>query len=504
MQRSCPLLVIALALISSLQTLGCDEPVLPPSTPRDDFDEVARAIAHALESRDLRDTLIANMAKSTYPNHVLLFSELGDTSSWSPAIVTSIEGHLGTNVDALDRLPANDTVITILVVTSALDRATWDGNADVLVLTLSDTILREESLPNRGFYTDGTVMTAPLAFVEYELPVLTVRAVPASFLDPDTTEAIGRVDMRPDGRTISSFEEEFWFPLSADRSSTATPDTLPSTKSFRDCTENVPDTLDLDGDLLDDECEFELARTFAPHMIFDSADLVFDSSVPPRRLGDHEVFWEARRPLQNEELIMPFAVTEGDLKDEVWIFFAVAYYRDGGTGSDFWDNFGGPHPGDSEFIVMSVTYSDSSDSEGWVFSRYCLSAHWGKWPVDSSKCYKSSTGRVPPVWVARWKHANYATQAKCESGAAGVDQCASPRLDTVVVATFPGEDVYRWKIGVRDTAYRHYNSDSTAFERLWNRQNFCGWLGLSDRSECAGSYDKRLRFFRFDRQLRND
>lgn len=163
------------------------------------------------------------------------------------------------------------------------------------------------------------------------------------------------------------------------------------------CTTDL--ALDADQDGINDDCEYVIAHTFRP---------VLKVSHHNNNLG-RESYW---------------AVAKGSLPESFKVFYALAYYRDGGT-----DNVGfGGHLGNSEFIVLTAshltTYTINSTVSKWLLEGGFLSAHWDHGMFDSSGGYGYSwfeypaeyRGR-PRIWVAEEKHANYRKQSVCDDGA---------------------------------------------------------------------------------------
>lgn len=194
---------------------------------------------------------------------------------------------------------------------------------------------------------------------------------------------------------------------------------------------------DSDGDGLDDGCEMALASAFAPLLMVDTSDCNWDGGL--NRLGG-EYYYGVKRRLNNQSIIR--------------IGYLPAYYSD--CGSE-------PHTGDSEFILVDVTYNTTTTR--WTFQGAFLSAHcgaeflsfssdpdcqfWGHEYWDGGSVHDglvshASGGYVeaikrgaPIVWVPTGKHGNYYSLDKCNNSQAaqvGVDLC--PEL-TMVSRRFP-------------------------------------------------------------------
>lgn len=167
--------------------------------------------------------------------------------------------------------------------------------------------------------------------------------------------------------------------------------------SHADCILNVTDDDDSDG--LSDECEYQIARSFAPR-------LKFYIGEPCMR---RETYWAATRTTYAE----------------VRVIYLLGYYQDCGT-KRWWNWPGwkfGPHSGDSEWIDLVAEYTEGR----WYFKEATLSAHYGT-PNDHTKRYGSGdlagARQQPAVWVSNRKHANYASQSDCQSLFG--DECPSP------------------------------------------------------------------------------
>ncbi len=105
----------------------------------------------------------------------------------------------------------------------------------------------------------------------------------------------------------------------------------------------------------------------------------------------------------------------------VRVFYALAYYRDLGpvvdvclqVGDDWFDCF--PHWGDSEVIVLDVTYDFETDH--WVLSELHLSRHTSTDHYGASSfTYTDKLFGYPRIFVSRQKHANYRNDEDCDNG----------------------------------------------------------------------------------------
>lgn len=177
---------------------------------------------------------------------------------------------------------------------------------------------------------------------------------------------------------------------------------------------------DADGDKLDDNCEFALAKAFAPELIADPTECNWDHDAVPTRLGGGYYF---------------AAQEVADGRGAVRIAYLPAYYKDcGWTG--LWCALStrscSAHAGDSELIVVQVSFDDRTSrwrAEGIFLSAHCFGARDGacRWYRESKlRNFQWSDGAVrgaPRVWVSRGKHANYPTRSACDRGHLLYDTC---------------------------------------------------------------------------------
>jgi hypothetical protein len=169
----------------------------------------------------------------------------------------------------------------------------------------------------------------------------------------------------------------------------------------QDCYKNYGATLpDYDNDLLTEECEWRLAREFAPDLMMNPNDGCLQG----------EPYWAAR------------------YFDDSWglgwgqfvrIAYLLSYYKDCGSNG---------HIGDSEIIVVRV--ANNPVTKHWEVVNVFTSAHFTT-PVDYSAIhrwqdfyYRSGIQQsYPRVWVAKGKHANYNSLTSCNNGAYYSDSC---------------------------------------------------------------------------------
>ena len=203
---------------------------------------------------------------------------------------------------------------------------------------------------------------------------------------------------------------------------------------------------DADKDWLDDRCELEIAKAFAPSMKFSA-----DDGCP-----GGEPYWAAK--------YFP-------AKGEVRVGYLPAYYKDCGTGG---------HAGDSEFISLEVTYDPAT--QHWLFNRMFLSAHYGaitnasQWRMWYQAEYSWRSRAHPTVWAAKGKHANYNTKSDCD---AYFDACST--WYSALALRFPVDPSHN--VGSRFVHFRDAvlsekqpsGVDPGRAEYMWTAVSFRGW-----------------------------
>lgn len=163
---------------------------------------------------------------------------------------------------------------------------------------------------------------------------------------------------------------------------------------------------DEDEDGLQDECETRLAEAFMPLLHFSPQDDVRG-----------ERYW----------IVAPHPTDGG-----VWIGYLLGYYNDHGCaagGCEFVGDHIDDHQGDSEIIWVHVEMDPTTHH--WVVRKAKLSAHTGynthgpgSGGYATGLAWIYQAGGPFEVWVSKWKHANYASDAACDAGGtAGADVC---------------------------------------------------------------------------------
>jgi hypothetical protein len=178
------------------------------------------------------------------------------------------------------------------------------------------------------------------------------------------------------------------------------------TTCFNDHTRTISD---IDKDWLDDNCELELARGFAPRWSMWRVD----------ECPDGEPAWAAKY----------FPTPQ-----VVRIAFMPAYYD---------DCMGAGHAGDSEFVMEEVKFNAAT--QHWELREMFLSAHLeasflgfgtdrSTWVAAADAQYTTRYLAYPAISVSAGKHANYVNDSKCNNNYAGLlyapggDRCYSSAL----------------------------------------------------------------------------
>jgi hypothetical protein len=218
---------------------------------------------------------------------------------------------------------------------------------------------------------------------------------------------------------------------------------------------------DEDTDGMVDLCEYRLAEAFAPRFI--SAPAADDD------LGG-EWYW---------------AVRPGSSSGAAVILYMPAYYRD----------LGDPplgitaHEGDSEVLVFGVQYQASSSH--WLLKTAGLSHHGdmghhfpGPSGYPASLSYPVRSGGHPNIWLAKWKHANYASASECQGGGAGSADSCYPPWETWRFPVYEHHNVGSAWSRFKDCVQAEFNPTRTGTECLWQidylNSTFRGWHGSAN------------------------
>lgn len=237
-------------------------------------------------------------------------------------------------------------------------------------------------------------------------------------------------------------------------------------------------SFDEDHDGLSTTCEEALAAAFAPELLADPADCLWD------RAGD-------RLAGAYLHAVHPLSATG----DSVRLAFMPAYQRDcGWRGLQRVLRLGreNAHAGDSELILLDVRRDRPGTwrTVGVFLSAHCFGRSDGRcrWFRESDLAdfaWSDDRPGAPLVWVARDKHANYPSRASCESGHWFQERCSgTPKAYRFPVA-HPHQNVGsrgRPRFGAEGCVPAEGlplpvpESTAGAIECLWSRSaEFRGW-----------------------------
>jgi hypothetical protein len=372
---------------------------------------LVRAFAAALEDPAMRRLILEDLRDSPFRgNRLHLQSYLRGPRGAS--ILARGARRVGSSQAELIALSAALPNMEI-VVPVELHRIQWTGTDDIVV---AGTALQRSEAGRRGTIQGFTVGGEPVDVPLFSrVPYTVILLVPTQLDFGPDPEARRQRAPKKSGNTIimtADFSSEC-DPLTAviecpdDDNSGGVPaggQAIPSGFTYQ-CMVPHGSPGDADADGVLDLCEFEVANTFRPYMAYATND-----SGTGR-----EEYW---------------AVKRGDTQYSVQVFYAQSYYDDGGD-----PETGGytRHQGDSEWIVMQVSYHGGK----WRVDRAKLSAHWGAVTNSTETVgygdlsYPDGTYRGRPlVWSARNKHANYKSRSACNSGAWWQDDCSSNTYNT--------------------------------------------------------------------------
>ena len=227
-----------------------------------------------------------------------------------------------------------------------------------------------------------------------------------------------------------------------------------------------PPQADVDQDGLTDDCEFKLAKAFAP--------MINSGSSEPCLAG--EPYWSAKY-FDNVE-----PIHTGDF---VRIAYMPGYYEDCGTAF--------AHRGDSEFISLTIGYNQSTHH--WQLYNGFLSAHTC---VDTSlqDCTYQALGAAqtwadggtfqfpgnksltfPRVYVSIRKHANYRSESECDNGGALwglLEECSNRDVGRFKVWESHNIGNVRHPL-INCTPSQQTGADTRNTECFWSNVTFDGW-----------------------------
>jgi hypothetical protein len=239
---------------------------------------------------------------------------------------------------------------------------------------------------------------------------------------------------------------------------------------------------DFDDDGFDDNCEYRIARRFAPMLATHPGDYV-----------SREPYWAATYVADT-----PTPGTQPGIK----VMALFGYHADYGTDLPF--PFEMTHSGDSEFVVLWITYH--SQSKHWMTNFAFYASHHGETFPPCTENDFTGPGRsleypekylgYPRVWVAYRSHASSPTASKCDDGAAfGWDNCDYNVDDERVAVS------HLRNLGSGSSPFRNCMSSENPIsfpgaECFWQPgYEFCGWD--LDRTDCATPYADHLAEFGF-------
>jgi len=174
------------------------------------------------------------------------------------------------------------------------------------------------------------------------------------------------------------------------------------------------------------------------------------------------------------------------------LLYLPSYYVDLGTNHTLCSAAGGlcaGHSGDSEAIALEIYFNEIT--QHWVLHKASYSVHTGygtyvrtggsQYPTSLS--YDGKVGGRPQVFVAFGKHANYASQAQCDGGQMGFDNCL-PNASRVL-ATGAQRNLGSITVKQIDCVY----SSNPLYvglgrqECYWQDIDFSGWIGTEPDSD---------------------
>ena len=447
-----------------------------PKVSQEAANDVARAIARALSSSELRLQVLENMRASPYAGHSL---DLGSYLDRTPELHDALAPDLKNDRGGLKTL-ANASTTWLLKIPAKHDRATWRGTDNVVVVGSATPALADgaviptvEDAAPTGYRLDGSTVGVD----RFESSDDVIMMVYPSVLDRSQEmqfRSRSHNSIAARQGTISSIREEY--AVYNDCEPTGLPgDTCDPTRpggtgdpprrvleggwTLAEC-ENTYTWGDSDADGLNDECERRVARAFAPTLMVDPDDDL-----------TRDEYW----------VVMP------GVDGAIMVFYAFGYHRDLGLYShQLWG-----HRGDSEFLVFDLAPPrNRSEGDKWVLTYAFLSAHYRERrcflicvDFDSSslvhggRIEQDSDGR-PVIWVAYKKHANYYSENACDNGAHFFDTCDN-NTDSRYFGVVANGNLGQY-------FYPAYASCSVPSRHL----------GLRDRSECMWTWNTtRARFY---------
>lgn len=481
--------VLAIAACLAGAQACSDAPLDPPvaarttAQPADPAEPLVRALARALAEPSVRRRLFEDLRDSPFKQHKLHLQSYLRGASGQAVLAAGAKatGQSQAELQALLRtLPQMEIAIPI-----ELHRLRWTGTPEVTVV---GSALSRQEIGRRAVlngYTTGGRAVSIHANARPKEALIALWPTEHDFgADP---EAVRRNAPRKERSSVSTMSDEF---SQCDdvvvREACGEPGggggvlegglVIPSGNTYQ-CMVAAYAGGDNDGDGVLDSCETEIAHAFRPYLALAAND--FDT----RR----EEYWSGMK---------------GDTQYSVRIFYALSYHNDGGDPeTEMFKSTS--HQGDSEFIMIQVSYSGSR----WRMDRAKLSAHWGTW-TNSSEVVGYSELEYPDgiqrgrmrSWAARNKHANYKSRSACDAGAYWADTCdgnyhsiwdAYYSVEALPTANLGNSWNHDPAYGFKDCVYSREGQPWNRIECYWSSaENFFGWQPPS--SVGAGPYRESL------------
>ena len=493
-----PILLLSVVTLA----LGCENQTRQGTSAernlQQDLDTAAAHFAHFLASETNRSSLNRAMQRSERNTHALDLAAYVNDLRADPELPQA-----SSLTRIVDILREYSDLHFDLVMPTSWDRTRWVNTSDIVVTAesrqyLDDGVsdleqedflaLRIRDVYSVAFRTDSShflfLPTDPLPY-----PILAIRRSTGERTQRDFIDSIPRNTIATRAEEYGLRDEELATFLD-DRSSWPGAEPL---FSLVDCTLDAATRSagkDVDGDGLLDACELTIAKMFRPRL-----QMHIDEEH-----SDHRTFWQVRRPTLGEVLEEQDPVRRR-YKNELWIFYGLAYYYDPGRYKLTW------HHGDSEFIVVSAAPVNGEESDSvWTLTRLCFASHWGE-DNEFHRCYDADDAELqfvddkkggrPLVWVAYNKHGTYPNASVCNNKklvGPVKERCGdtdSNVFDVVISQRYYlGEYRPSWMwVTDPDSKYRE------GIERPWHSAPFCGWY--IRRRYCADTYLRALKAWGF-------
>jgi hypothetical protein len=501
--------------------------VAPEKRSAEQVDSLAKGLALALGNQTVRLSLRDALRDSPFHLHAV---ELGSylRGSEGSRIAAKAAAAIGVPAEAfLNMADSNGTLE--LVMPRALDRISWDGNAEIDV-TATVATLGERIKVNRvsqpGYDLRGAA-TSVITLRYSPRPYIILR--PAERIFPSDPEVVRTAAPKHDWKTVTTPAGERFAMrqngkerVAREKGSGVTINTIPTdcdpvtgecpvgsgggggtsvggggatlpsemTKSYcYGVSSPLNATTDRDSDGVRDTCEDALASRLAPLL-----NIGVGEPVPAR-----QPYWALSK--------------HPDRPGNVQIIYALSYLKDNGYGVPLL-----AHSGDSEFIILEIANASNST---WGVRYASLSAHFGAEegvPPESQSGLDTyyfddldyPQGPFPRIWSALGKHANYRNRAACESGAFYFDTCNGTYYGAQISAPSWRNlgNFFHVPAGTETTSTQlldctswegpaeMYGAARTSLECFWSETSrFSGWD--SARPDQVTPYRQIFRIFEF-------